>query len=180
MTDRPVRREIGDYVHRQNAISRLRKSGLIFPKVTKVPEEFIDKDGNLIIPDDVSLIPTEELGRYLSVFTALASFYDAVVASADVDYTTAARVVDFIEAKVLLEVDGGTLAEKKARRDLDGTVIKSQDWKDSQEASFKLSKALLTGIERILFMLSREITRRGARSSFEDGGPSPRQPRHYE
>lgn len=170
MAEKPIRREIGEYVHRQNAISRLRKSGLIFPAQVRVPDEFLNAEGSLMIPEDISDIPTDDLGRLLSVFTALAAYYDAVVASADIDYTTASRVVDYVEAKTLLEIPGSTVTEKKARRDLDETVVRAQDWKDSQEALFKLAAALLKGCDRILFLLSREITRRGYRQNYEVGG----------
>lgn len=166
---RDVKREIGDYVHRQNSIKRLRKSGMIFPKQVNVPDEFIDKGGNLVIPEDVSEIPTEELGRYLSIFSALGAYYEAVVACSDIDYVTSSRVLDYIEAKVLLDVGNKpenrktSVTEKKAMRDLDNLVIKAQDWKDATESNFKLSAALLKGIDRIIFLLSREITRRGFR-----------------
>lgn len=172
-------REINEFVHRQQAIAKLRKSGLVFPKQVTVPDEFLDDDGNLIIPEDVSEIPTEELGRFLSVFTALAAYYDAVVSCADIDFTTAARVKEYIEAKTLLEMRGDSVTEKKAARDLDEVVIRAQDWHDSQDAMFKLSKALLSGVERIIFLLSREITRRGngydrdGRNYAVNGKPTP-------
>jgi hypothetical protein len=169
-----VERKIGEYIHRQNSINRLKKSGLIFPRRVTVPREFLDEQDNLIIPEDVSDIPTEELGRYLSIFTSLASYYDSIVACADIDFTTAARVKDFIEAESLLRYsekkkskEYSSVTELKAARQLDEQVIKAQDWYDAQDAMFKLSKALLSGIERILFLLSREITRRGNQGSYE-------------
>ena len=133
-----------------------------------MPEEFKDKNGNLIIPDDITEMPTEELGRYLTLFTRLTSFYDTVVACADIDLTTAARIKDFIEAKTLLEIgksNKGTLTEKKAIRNCDPLVIQAQDWYDELKGFYELSSAILKGSERLVFLLSREITRRMGRDS---------------
>lgn len=166
-----VKREIGDYVHRQNAIARLKKSGLVFPKEVHVPDEFLDNKGNLIIPEDVSEIPADELGRYLSIFTSLAAYYEAIVASADIDRATAARVKDFVEAKTLIELKDNkaysSVTLQKAARDVDEMVVKAQDWADAEDAMFKLSSALLKGCDRIIFLLSREITRRGFKTGYD-------------
>lgn len=163
-----IRREINEYVHRINAVAKLKKQGLILPSKVEIPEEFLNKQGELLIPDDMTLIPPEELGRYLSNFTALAAFYDAMVAMTDIDRTTAGRVKDFVEAKVLLELSKTNLGKGenrvtllKAEREVNEFVVKAQDWADETDAIFRLASALLSGIERILFLISREITRRG-------------------
>jgi hypothetical protein len=162
---RTIERRVGEYAHRENTIENLKRSGMVFPKSINVPDEFLDDDDFLVIPEDVTDIPTAELGRYLSIFTALTAYYDAVVACADIDYTAASRTLTFIEEKTLLDLPKGergeTLAEKKARRDMYKEVIEAQNWYDSQYSVFKLATAMLKGCERIVFMLSREITRRG-------------------
>jgi hypothetical protein len=167
-----IERRSGNFSRRDSTIVRLRKSGMVFPRVVNVPDEFLDEHDNLVVPEDIGDIPNDELGRYLSIFTALASYYEAVVACADIDYATSQRVVKYIEAKALLDIKpaykGEPLAERKARRDLIEEVIEAQEWHDTQKAMYTLSSALLRGIEKILFMLSRELTRRGAKTDFNN------------
>lgn len=167
-----INREIREYIHKENAKRKVKKESMYLPAQVEVPQEFLDVNGNLIIPSDVTDVPTDELGRYLTLFNRLAAYYDVVVTLADIDYSTAKRVLDFIEAKVLLDVNNQvdkrtTLTEKKAHRDCNVTVIDAQDWHDEMEANFKLASAILKGCERFIFMLSRELTRRLGRDSRE-------------
>ena len=155
-----IQREIKEYVHRENAIAKAKKSGMLFPRKPNVPSEFLDEYGNLVIPNDITEMPTEELGRYLTLFTTLTAYYDVVVACADIDLITASRVNDYLEAKTLLETTGSTLTERKAIRDCNSMVISAQNWLDELKAFYKLTEAILKGSERLVFLLSREITRR--------------------
>lgn len=164
-------REVNQHVHREQASETLKKVGLVFPNKVQVPQEFLSKSGYLLIPDDFSDMPIDEIGRYLSIFTALAVYYDVVVASTEIDKNSAERVKDYIEAKKLVELRESkkysSVTEMKAARDLDETVIKAQDWSDSENAMYTFAAALLRGCERILFLLSREITRRGNVTTYE-------------
>lgn len=169
MATKTTKRKIGKYVDRQKAVKRLKKSGLVFPEQVDIPPEFLNEDGNLIIPEDVSSLATADLARYLSIFTSLAAYYEVVVASADIDKSTAERVMDFVGAKLLLDDEisdnYSTVTEKKAARETDETYMRARDWYDEQKATYKMAEALLEGFDRIVFMLSREITRRGNTSS---------------
>jgi hypothetical protein len=175
MADFEMKREVYNFIHRQNALARLKKEGLYFTAPVIVPPEFLDANGNLIIREDVADMPTEELSRYLSIFTALSAHYSYITACTDIDYTTAKRVCSYIEAKKLLDLKdeyGGKVTLQKAARDLDPLVIQAQDWADEQEAVYKLANALLVGCEKIIFLLSREITRRGHNLTYTVKGQS--------
>lgn len=164
-------REIDQHLQRERAAEELKKIGMVFPYKVDVPPEFLSKGGYLIIPDDFSDMPIDEIGRYLSIFTALAVYYDVIVASTEIDKDSAERVKDYIEAKKLVELREskkyGSVTEMKAARNLDETVIKAQDWADGENAMYTFASAILRGCERILFLLSREITRRGNVTTYE-------------
>lgn len=171
--DTPRKREIAKFINKENAKANLKKEGIKFPRQVTPPDEFIDKKGNLVIPEDVSDLSTEDLARYLSVFTALTAYYECIVAEADIDLNTAERVLNYIEDKKLLDLEGsgiGTVTEKKAARNCDSLVMRAQDWKDDCQAKYKMIEAVLKGYENIVFMFSREITRRGNRQ--QDNGRS--------
>lgn len=157
-------KDIKDYSLRSKAISKARKGNMYIPAKVTLPSEFTNQEGNLHVPYDLTDISTEELGRYLTLFTQLTGYYEAVVACADIDLMAAERVKDFTEAKVLLEIGkekGGTLTEKKAHRTVDPRVIEARDWYDEMKAFYELSNALLKSCDKLVFMLSREVTRRG-------------------
>jgi len=166
-----IKRETGDYIHRQKALAKIKKDGMYIPAKVEIPSEFLTKEGTLYIPYDLTESTTEDLGRYLTIFTQLSAYYDVVVALADIDLTTAERVKDYTEALTLIEIGkdkkGGTLTEKKAERSCVKTVIQAQDWYDQQKSIYELSNAILKGCEKLVFMLSREITRRGSSQKME-------------
>jgi len=157
-------RQVGDTTLRHRVIEQVKKSGMIMPSKVTLPKQFQTKNGNLHVPYDLTDIPTEELGRYMTLFTQLNGYYEVIVSCSYIDYVSAERAKDFTEAQVLLEIANtqkGTLTEKKAIRNTDPRVIEAQDWYDDRKAIYELSNSVLKSCEKLVFMISREITRRG-------------------
>lgn len=166
-----VSREIMDYTHRQKAVSKLKKSGIVFPsKPAELPTYWTDEDGMFKMPNDITNLEYRELGQLMSTLNALLQWYGAVLASSKVDKLTAERVKNFTEAKVRMEIFEDKEMEKrfKAREDkeayvnINELVEQAQDWFDAQESLVTMTEQLYKDYERSYSLVSREISRRGS------------------
>jgi hypothetical protein len=164
-----VSREIMDYTHRQKAVSKLKKSGIVFPSNPTLPAEWRDEDGAFKMPNDITALDSGDLGRLMSTLNSLLLWYGAVLASSRIDKLTAERVKNFTEAKVRMEImsDKQMIKDYKAREDKDAyvnineLVQQTQDWFDSQEATAFMAEQIYKDYDRSYQLVSREITRRG-------------------
>mgnify|MGYP001031227077 FL=1 len=155
--------EILDYKYREEAKAKVRKAGLFFPARPNVPEELLDESGNISLPQDLTNVTDEELGLYLSIFTAISSYAEGVVAVTDIDWTTADRVATFAERLEIMRLP----KEQQKNEDLRYGAINQHQYirelrkKELQDLStYKLSAGLLRAYEKSISALSREITRR--------------------
>jgi hypothetical protein len=165
-----VSREIMDYTHRQKAVNKLKKSGIVFPsKPAELPPHWTDEDGMFKMPSDITSLEYRELGQLMSMLNSLLQWYGAVLASSRVDKLTAERVKNFTEAKVRMEIFEDKEMEKrfKAREDkeayvnINELVEQAQDWFDAQEAVVTMTEQLYKDYDRSYSLVSREISRRG-------------------
>jgi ElaB/YqjD/DUF883 family membrane-anchored ribosome-binding protein len=165
-----VSREIMDYTHRQKAVSKLKKSGIVFPsKPAELPPHWKDEDGMFKMPQDITSVDYRELGQLMSTLNSLLQWYGAVLASSRVDKLTAERVKNFTEAKIRMEIlsDKEMAKEYKAREDkeayvnINEMVTEAQDWFDAQESLVTMTEQLYKDYERSYSLVSREISRRG-------------------
>lgn len=167
-------RKVGQLYHSEKAKAKARKSGMVFPSLPGVPEEYRDEYGSFKMPEDITNVSPKELGTLFSLLTGLTVYYGGLVALADIDRTTAERIKFYVEAQVSLELDLNDPEVKKKfpNRELqeayvncDDRVVEVQDWYDRLKSDFVLAEALTKGYEKYLNLVSREITRR---SSFQD------------
>lgn len=166
---RQVTREVGDYAHRELAVAKLQKSGVVLPATPFVPAEWRDKDGMFLMPEDITVLESKELGCLMSLLNGLLLWYGAVLASARIDRLAGERVKNFIESKKRMEIfDEGDLEKRyKAREDkeayvnVDSQVIQAQDWFDKQQALVIMAEQLYFDYDRSFKLVSREISRRG-------------------
>lgn len=166
----PEVREILDFEHRENAKAIILKSGLFFPSRPKIPADLQDEHGNIQLPNDVTAITDRDLGKYLSIFTALSSYAEGVTAVADIDWTVADRVATFAERLEILKLPKELLKNDDLRY---GSVSKLEYVRKLRQkemeclATFKLSSGMLRSYEKAVASLSREITRRSNMNRFE-------------
>lgn len=156
--------EIEEFKYREEAKAKIRKAGLFFPSRPEIPDEsMLDENGNITLPPDLTLITDDELGLYLTVFTALSAYAEGVVAITDIDWTTSDRIATFAERLEILSLP----KEQQKNEDLRyGSINKKAYIRDLRKkelqdlATYKLSAGLLRAYEKAVSALSREITRR--------------------
>lgn len=168
-TSEETNRKVGKLYQSEKAKANLKKLGIIFPSLPKIPPQYRDEYGAFKMPDDITNLTPKELGSLYSLLTNLTVYYGALVAHADVDKSTAERVKDYLEAQVLLELDFNDpeIKKKYPNREIqdayvncDPRVVKAQDWYDQLKADYTLAEMIYRGYERFLNLVSREITRR--------------------
>lgn len=159
----PEVQEVADYEYREESKAKMVKAGLYLPSRPSVPEDILDSHGNVALPSDITNIDDEDLGRYLSIFTALSAYAEGIVAVTDIDSTTSDRVATFAERIEILKLP----KDKQKNDDLRYGAVHNIDYvreyrkKAMQdEATFKISSGLLRAYEKAIMSLSREITRR--------------------
>ncbi len=111
------------------------------------------------MPDDVTALSGEDLGKLHGLFCAWSAYLEDRVALADIDAAEAGGFLDHAEAAVHLK-KSGTVADRKAKTQNDPAFIAAQVPALTARAKVKLLKARLAGYEKCAAALSREITRR--------------------
>ena len=168
-----ISREVMDYCHRQKAVGKLKRSGIVFPHAASVPSEWTDTDGTFKMPEDITRLEFTDLGRLMSTLNALLLWYGAVLAGSKIDRLTAERVKNFTESKVRMEIlsDDQMKKDYKAREDKDAyvnsneLVQQAQDWYDAQESLVIMADQIYHDYQRSFQLVSREISRRGSEIS---------------
>jgi|SRR5690554_1451580 len=173
-TQEETNRKVGKLYHSEKAKAKLKKSGIVFPSLPHIPDEYRDEYGAFLMPEDITNVSPKELGSLYSLLTGLTVYYGGLLALLDVDRSTAERIKDYLEAQVMLELDFRDPEIKKQypNRELqeayvncDPRVVEVQDWYDGLNSDYKLAEMIYKGYERYLNLVSREITRR---SNFMD------------
>lgn len=169
-TEAADQQSLKDFEARERAIALLKKSGLPFPSKPAIPEDYLDENGNLKRVTDITQLTDRELGTFMSVWTALSVYAQVIVAIADIDHSSSERVASFSERQEILKLS----KEDRKNEDLRyGHVHKIPDvqarrYKEFKDlAVYKLAQALLSGYEKDLMLLSREITRRSNLQAWE-------------
>lgn len=173
-TQEETNRKVGSVYHSEKAKAKLKKSGMVFPSLPGIPDFYRDEFGAFKMPEDITDISPKELGSLYTLLTGLAVYYGGLVSLAAIDMATAARIKDYLEAQVMLELDmtDPEIKKKYPNRELqdayvhsDPRVVEVQDWYDQLFSEHTLAEAIYKGYERYLNLVSREITRR---SNFND------------
>lgn len=158
------------YSQREKTITKLRKSGIVFPSLPFIPDDWQDEeDGSFVMPKDLTNLDSVDLGRLMTVINNMLSWYGAILSAARIDKRQAERKKTFLEAKARMEImsDSKLLKDYKAREDKDAfvniraEVIEAQEWFDKQEALEIMADQLYKDLDRSQKTVSREISRRG-------------------
>ncbi len=141
----------------EHARAKLESLGLRTP--TR-PKDATGESLDPVFPTDLSLLTSEELGRYLGYYTAMVDYSGAQLALLD-----AAHLVEKYNDKVqgtisMLEADGKTKYEREAKAKLDTAVTKQALAYHVRVAEFKLTQTVHEGYVYKLKAISREIARR--------------------
>lgn len=165
----PEVQEVADYSYREQAKAKMIKAGLYLPSRPSIPEDILDENGNVALPTDITEVDDEDLGRYLSIFTALSAYAEGIVAVTDIDATTSDRVATFAERIEIMKLPKDKLKNDDLRYGTVHNISYVREYRKKamqDEANFKLSAGLLRAYEKAITSLSREITRRANTFNF--------------
>lgn len=133
-----------------------------------VPEAPTNAQGEPLdpqLPDDITAVSIQELGKLYGQFMAVSSYAEPQVALADIEHTDAKAHLNFIEAQSGLMSDGSNQQERKWNLQLDPEYRKAQEAERVAYAKFTLLEHLIKRYEKAAASLSRELTRRGVEIS---------------
>jgi hypothetical protein len=136
--------------------------GLIFTR----PE-----GGHVVLPEDISEVPSETLGSLMSKLTAWSNYIETQLAIAEDKERQLLRKKGIIEAELLEQypqVKGERITAIKSKISVHPDVLDADDAYEEAYAYRRLVKVLYDNYERDRSLVSREITRRGeqARKGF--------------
>jgi hypothetical protein len=139
-----------------DALAKLRELGLSIQKPTMEVGQ---------LPNDITLLSSEQLGEKFTVLTAWADYASSQMAIAVIEERSAQKRLDFLENKLLLQKMGN--AAKGERITLvKAQIAVNQDVQDlsmeyeEKYAYRKLVEMMLNNFERDIALVSRELTRR--------------------
>lgn len=147
--EKGLRKEVESLGLRSKTGERLIKSGI----------ENIQQAKTIEFPDDVTVIPTLELGRYLGKYEAYASWVANCLARRSVDLLSAETILEFTKNKIMNELTGQITA-KKIAMEADKFYLQCKIEYDSIQADVIILKATLSSIERYSKAISREMSNR--------------------
>lgn len=150
--NKSIQEEVTELKLKDQAATRLLKAGI--PKVKQPKAE-----NYLEFPEDVSEIPSKDLGKYLGIYESEAGW---------VSYCIARREIDLAHAKVLLVFVYNTLlsnrvdkpTERKMKVEADDFYLGCKMEVTDMEADISLLKASRDNLERYAKAVSREMTNR--------------------
>lgn len=116
-------------------------------------------DADPVMPQDITSISGEELGRLMAQFIAFGEFLNAQVALAEIAAEEDETSKDLLEAEIRLR-KAGTVADKTAKVRTDAEYIEQQQRCLNSKAKAKLLRAMSRRYEKCASGLSREQTRR--------------------
>lgn len=153
---------------RKYAEKKAAELGIPFPSLPKVMPSGID------LPEDITVIQSDELGRLLSKYVAVCAYLEPQVALLSVDAHCAEQTLDYIRNKTLLspvvQDTYDKAAEKKALCDTQMPVVRLQAQVSKVRAEYDTVGALLRAYEKCANTVSREITRRASIMHIEGSG----------
>jgi hypothetical protein len=161
--------EINEYILREKATVKLKKSGIFFPAQPIIPDFLVDDEGSFSMPHDLTELESKHLGLLMTVLNNLLAWNGAVLSAARVDKLSAERIKVFTESKIRMQILASKemLKDFKAREDKEAyinthpLVIQVQERADNQAALEIMADQLYKDLERSQRTVSREISRRG-------------------
>lgn len=176
--ERFVPREVEDvksFKYREEARAKVLKAGLIFPAQPNIPEELMNESGYLQLPSDLTAVSDDELGMYMTIFTGMSAYGEAVVANADIDWSVADRIATFAERYEIIKLPKDSQKNDDLRYGSVhrlGYVRELRKDELEKQATFKMAQAMVNGYEKMMNAVSREITRRANTFRAENYGES--------
>jgi hypothetical protein len=156
---------IRDEVQRQN----FRKKAEDFLEAVEIPKpKKIVKSEIPDMPEDVSSMTAEDLGKTHGIYEAECAWISFCIAKKEIDLSHAQKLLKFIYEKLLERETAGTITEKKRRVEGAQFFLECQLEVSDVESQIKLLKASLVAYSAYAKALSREITNRN-NSPFKGG-----------
>ncbi len=134
------------------------------PPVKPVMKETVPE-----FPDDISLLGDHELGKYLGLYNAAASWAEQVIAQKEVDLGTADRILDHVYHIKLSRLTG-SLADRTRAMKADTTYFDYQNEREKIKAEIDLLKPRRSALKLYATSISREITIRHDDPTKNTGG----------
>ena len=119
------------------------------------------KGGLPTMPTKVSNLASEELGDMMARYTSWREFTEDCHADACAVYAQVKSQYDLASDRALLQMDGGTVTEKRAAVKNNPEVASLYKKLTEAEIYVDLLGKKLDSFTNVLTMLSRELTRRG-------------------
>ena len=155
--------EILNFKIKENTRAEIKRQGLRYIACPSIPEGKVKQSGNLDLPSDITACSDKETGEYLSLYGALSAYAEGVVAISNIDWVVADRVADFAENLEIIKLPKEFQKNEELRHGHIHKVeyIRKLRWEATQkETIFILAQGELRAYEKIVSLLSREITRR--------------------
>lgn len=140
------------------ALDFVEELGLVLPDKPKGP------DGQPLdprLPADITRLSNEQLGRLYGEFNAVAVYADAHLGLSDIEHTDVDYQADMTEATHGLHVEGSNRDERVFQLRTSPQVRKAREQALAKRARKVLLSKLISGYERAINALSREMSRRG-------------------
>ncbi len=141
------------------------------PAVKKVLSETVPE-----MPDDISLMESWDLGKYLGLYLSAASWATNCIAELEIDLATADRLLDYVYHKKL-EGLTGSIADRNREIKRDSKYFEYQTEREKIKAAIDLLKSRQSALKEYGKSISREITIRHDDSSNNIEGRGDSSPR---
>lgn len=135
-----------------------------------LPAQPVDDQGNPLqpqLPSDITKLTNEQLGRLYGEFVAVASYADAHLGLSDIVHVETEYHGDVTEATWGLQADGSNRDERTFATRINHKVRVARETALTKRARKVLLSKLITGYERAINALSREMSRRGMELAHE-------------
>ncbi len=146
------------------------------PQVKKVLSETVPE-----MPDDISLMESWDLGKYLGLYLSAASWATNCIAELEIDLATADRLIDHVY-HVKLAGMSGSVADRSRAVKADPKYFEYQTEREKIKAAIDLLRSRQSALKEYGKSISREITIRHDDSSNNiegrgDSSPRPERPK---
>lgn len=131
--------------------------------VTDFTDKTVDEE-YLKLPRDITDIESRELGRYLNAFTQQKMFIRTLVSWQEINFMAAKSKYDTAYNKAYISKEYKDLKPEKEKARTVETLPSIENYSNKmghEDARLKYLKTNLACIEDAIFLLSREVSRRG-------------------
>jgi len=130
----------------------------------QLPEQPRDDNGVVlmpVLPNDVTRLSNEQLGRLYGEFAAISIYATAHLALSDIDHTEVEYTADMTEAKFGLQAEGSNKDQRMFALKTNLYVKQGREKAMQKRARKVMLSKLIDGYEKATNTLSREMSRRG-------------------